>query len=70
MIWCVEDDSSIRDMEVYVLSSTGFEDGGSFLQINQHRRGNASGLQGKLEAHEYRNALKSGEFHEFAAFCE
>ena len=35
MIWCVEDDSSIRDIEVYALSSTGFEargfaDGDSF----------------------------------------
>lgn len=25
MIWCVEDDSSIRDIEVYALKSTGFE---------------------------------------------
>ena len=25
MIWCVEDDASIRDIEVYALSSTGFE---------------------------------------------
>lgn len=25
MIWCVEDDPSIRDIEVYALSSTGFE---------------------------------------------
>ena len=25
MIWCVEDDSSIRDIEVYALISTGFE---------------------------------------------
>ena len=35
MIWCVEDDSSIRDIEVYALASTGFEakgfeDGDSF----------------------------------------
>ena len=35
MIWCVEDDSSIRDIEVYALSSVGFdakgfEDGDSF----------------------------------------
>ena len=35
MIWCVEDDSSIRDIELYVLSSAGFdakgfEDGISF----------------------------------------
>ena len=25
MIWCVEDDASIRDIEVYDLQSTGFE---------------------------------------------
>lgn len=25
MIWCVEDDSSIRDIEIYTLQSTGFE---------------------------------------------
>lgn len=35
MIWCVEDDASIRDIEVYTLSSAGFaargfEDGSSF----------------------------------------
>lgn len=35
MIWCVEDDASIRDIEVYALSSVGFvargfEDGSSF----------------------------------------
>lgn len=35
MIWCVEDDPSIRDIEVYALRSTGFEargfeDGASF----------------------------------------
>ena len=35
MIWCVEDDASIRDIEVYTLQSTGikargFEDGTSF----------------------------------------
>lgn len=37
MIWCVEDDSSIRDIEVYALQSTGFEakgfaDGASFKE--------------------------------------
>ena len=37
MIWCVEDDASIRDLEVYALQSTGyeargFEDGTSFLK--------------------------------------
>lgn len=35
MIWCVEDDGSIRDIEVYALTSTrfearGFENGGDF----------------------------------------
>ena len=43
MIWCVEDDASIRDIEVYALQSTGFEargfaDGGEFwdaLQFEQ-----------------------------------
>ena len=45
MIWCVEDDASIRDIEVYALTSTGydakgFEDGDSFwnaLQTEQPR---------------------------------
>ena len=37
MIWCVEDDAGIRDIEVYTLRSTGFEacglpDGESFRQ--------------------------------------
>ena len=37
MIWCVEDDDSIRDIEVYTLQSTGFEargfvDSASFLE--------------------------------------
>lgn len=40
MIWCVEDDASIRDIEVYALSSTGFEakgfeDGTSFWDALQ-----------------------------------
>ena len=40
MIWCVEDDSSIRDIEVYALASTGFdakgfEDGDSFWNALQ-----------------------------------
>lgn len=38
MIWCVEDDASIREIEVYALKSTGFdaegiEDGDSFLKM-------------------------------------
>ena len=37
MIWCVEDDAAIRDIEVYTLQSTGFEargfaDGDSFWE--------------------------------------
>ncbi len=37
MIWCVEDDASIRDIEIYALQSTGFEargfeDGASFFE--------------------------------------
>ena len=40
MIWCVEDDSGIRDIEVYALTSTGFDakgfaDGDSFWMALQ-----------------------------------
>mgnify|MGYP001121751497 CR=1 FL=1 len=43
MIWCVEDDASIRDIEVYALRSTGFEaegfeDGTSFWEALRTRR--------------------------------
>ena len=43
MIWCVEDDSSIRDIEVYALASTGFEakgfeDGDSFWKALQSEK--------------------------------
>lgn len=43
MIWCVEDDASIRDIEVYALTSTGFEargfeDGVSFWEALQTER--------------------------------
>ena len=43
MIWCVEDDASIRDIEVYTLQSTGFEargyeDGNSFWQELQNEK--------------------------------
>lgn len=42
MIWCVEDDASIRDIEVYALRSTGFEacgfaDGAAFWQALRRR---------------------------------
>jgi len=47
MIWCVEDDSSIRDIEVYALTSTGFEakgfeDGDSFWNALQSEKPNSS----------------------------
>lgn len=43
MIWCVEDDSSIRDIEVYALTSSGFEakgfeDGDSFWSTLQEEQ--------------------------------
>lgn len=43
MIWCVEDDASIRDIEVYTLLSTGFEargfdDGVSFWSALQTQK--------------------------------
>ena len=43
MIWCMEDDASIRDIEVYTLSSTGFEargfdDGVSFWSALQTQK--------------------------------
>lgn len=43
MIWCVEDDASIRDIEIYALQSTGFEatgfaDGSAFWDALQTRR--------------------------------
>lgn len=43
MIWCVEDDASIRDIEVYALQSTGFEargyeDGNTFWQELQNEK--------------------------------
>ena len=43
MIWCVEDDASIRDIEVYALNSVGFkargfEDGDSFWDALQSEK--------------------------------
>ena len=43
MIWCVEDDASIRDIEIYALRSTGmeargFEDGTSFWEAVQKEK--------------------------------
>ena len=49
MIWCVEDDSSIRDIEIYALASTGFEaqgfeDGDSFWNALQTQQPDLVGL--------------------------
>lgn len=43
MIWCVEDDPSVRDIEVYALTSTGlealgFEDGNTFWDALQKKQ--------------------------------
>ena len=43
MIWCVEDDPSIREIEVYALNSTGLEargfaDGGEFREALETER--------------------------------
>jgi two-component system alkaline phosphatase synthesis response regulator PhoP len=43
MVWCVEDDATIRDIEVYALQSTGFEargfkDSASFWEALQSER--------------------------------
>ena len=40
MIWCVEDDAGIREIELYALNSTGlgargFEDGAAFWEALQ-----------------------------------
>lgn len=36
MIWCVEDDASIRDIEVYALQSTGLEARPGALRTEPH----------------------------------
>lgn len=43
MIWCVEDDKNIREIEIYTLKSTGFDargfdDGASFFKALQHEK--------------------------------
>lgn len=43
MIWCVEDDVSIRDIEIYALNAAGFEtrgfeDGDAFWEALQHEK--------------------------------
>ena len=53
MIWCVEDDASIRDIEVYALQSTGyeakgFEAGTSFLKALKNQKPELVVLDGML----------------------
>ena len=55
MIWCVEDDASIRDIEVYTLSSTGFDargfaDGVSFWAALQTEKPDLVVLDGDILA--------------------
>lgn len=43
MIWCVEDDASIREIEIYALRATGFEaegfcNGASLFEALQDRK--------------------------------
>ena len=43
MIWCVDDDNTIRDIEVYALESTGFKakgfsDGRSMFETLQNEK--------------------------------
>ena len=52
MIWCVEDDASIRDIEVYALHSTGFEargfeDGDAFWDALNRSRAFSNADAGK-----------------------
>ena len=73
MIWCVEDDSSTRDIEVYALTSTGFEakgfeDGDSFWNALQSEKPELIVLDVMLPGKDGVNLLKlmksSEEFRE------
>lgn len=73
MIWCVEDDSSIRDIEVYALLSTGFEakgfeDSGSFWDALQHEQPDLVILDVMLPGKDGVELLKSMKASE--QFCE
>lgn len=62
MIWCVEDDASIRDIEVYALQSTGieargFEDGTSFWEaLNGDEKPKLAVIDVMLPLSEYEKA--------------
>ena len=54
-IWCVEDDSSIRDIEVYTLNSTGFAargfaDGAAFRAALETEEPDLVVLDGRMKA--------------------
>ena len=63
MIWCVEDDPSIREIEVYALNSTGLEargfaDGGEFWQALEEERPELVGLDVMLPGEDGVSILK------------
>ena len=73
MIWCVEDDASIRDFEVYALTSTGleargFEDGDLFWNALQSEKPDLVILDVMLPGKDGVTLLKQMKSAE--AFCQ
>ena len=73
MIWCVEDDASIRDIEVYALTSTGleargFEDGDLFWNALQSEKPDLVILDVMLPGKDGVTLLKQMKSAE--AFCQ
>ena len=69
MIWCVEDDASIRDIEVYALQSTGieargFEDETSFWEaLNGGEKPELAVIDVMLPLSEYEKASAMKKNH-------